>query len=70
MSRFVSFLAVLALTLGLAACACSSKPEGSCPMCASGCKSEGKEMKCEKDPSCSCCAKGAADGRPAEGHQH
>ena len=70
MQRLMAILGVLTLTMSLAACAGTPASEGCCPMCASGCKTEGKEMKCEKKEKAGCCDKGAAEGKKAEGHQH
>jgi len=68
MSKILSLLGTLALILSLAACASTGGAEGtSC--CAS--KADGTTMKCDsKKMSCACCAKGGAEGKAAEGHQH
>lgn len=70
MCKLLSFLGVTALVLSLAACAGSPKSEGCCAMCATGCKTKDKAMKCEQKDKAGCCSKGAAEGKPAEGHQH
>jgi hypothetical protein len=68
MSTMLKRLGTLALLLGLAACASTGGSERmSC--CAS--KKEGTAMTCDaKKMSCACCAKGGAEGKAAEGHQH
>jgi hypothetical protein len=72
MRKLLNYLAFLTLTLSLAACAGSSQsPEGCCAMGKACCKAEGKPMTCEqKEKSAGCCSKGAAEGKPQEGHQH
>ena len=71
MWKVVILLATLGLTLSLGGCAASPTPEGGCAMCATCCKSEGKDMKCEKkEKSAGCCEKGGAEGKSKEEHQH
>jgi len=72
MRKLIGVLGMLALLLGLASCAGSGKSsEGCCAMCATGCKPEGKAMKCDlKEHAGGCCDKGGAEGKPKEGHQH
>jgi len=83
MSRMLSLLGALLLTLTLAACAGAAKSESdSCQLCASGCMAgktaeqkkecmDGKAMECcRKEAKKSCCSKGAAEGKPGADHQH
>ena len=77
MRKLMSLATVLSLMLSVTGCAGSSKSEPCCPMCASGCKAEGKPMKCGNCTKCAkmekpawCCSKSAADGKAAEAHHH
>jgi hypothetical protein len=68
MNTILRHLGILALLLGLAACASTGSAGG--PSCCDA-KQDGTAMKCDaKKMSCACCAKSGAEGKAAEGHQH